>query len=86
MVDLALYIVIAFQESNANFNTGSPASLVRTVDEQLARTDDGTFSLEEEASLQLASKGAWGLLVGTAIWSQNLPADVPRSYSRTTSR
>lgn len=41
VVDLALYIVIAFQESNANFNTGSPASLVRTVDEQLARTDDG---------------------------------------------
>lgn len=84
VVDLALYIVIAFQESNANFNTGSPASLVRTVDEQLARTDDGTFSLEEEASLQLASKGAWGLLVdesGTTIWSQNLPADVPRSYS-----
>lgn len=47
VVDFFLYAVIAYQESNSNFNDGTPASTMRAVDQALERQDDGAWTLGE---------------------------------------
>ena len=84
VVDLFLYVAIAYQESEANFNDGTPVSVTRAVDGSLARAEDGTYVLGEEGAAALAADGAWSLLLdgkGAVAWSQNLPDDVPLLYS-----
>ncbi len=41
VVDFFLYAVLAYRESEANFNDGTPISVTRTVDEALVRGEDG---------------------------------------------
>lgn len=83
VVDFFLYTVIAYRESEANFNDGTPATVTRAVDEGLAQTD-GAYRLDEAGAETLAGNGAWAMLLdgeGAVAWSQNLPDDVPRTYS-----
>ena len=83
VVDFILYLVIALQESEANFNDGTPVSVTRAVDAALARGEAG-YALDVEGAGELAQHGAWAMLLdegGAVVWSQDLPADVPMSYS-----
>lgn len=83
VVDFVLYVAITIHESDANFNSGTPAAAVRTVNESLAHDGD-TWSLADEGAAELARHGAWAMLVdaeGSVAWSQSLPDDVPVSYS-----
>lgn len=84
MVDFFLYAAIAYRESDANFNDGTPATVTRAVDAALAPDAGGAYALGGEGAAELAAHGAWGMLVGAdgaVIWSQNLPSDVPTSYA-----
>lgn len=84
VVDFFLYLVIAFQESNSNFNDGTPASTTHIVDRALTRTEDGGFSLEANGERELAQNQAWALVIdeqGAVAWSQNKPDDVPSAFT-----
>ena len=41
VIDFFLYAVIAYRESNSNFNDGTPASTTRAVDQALEQDADG---------------------------------------------
>lgn len=84
VVDFLLYAVLAYRESDANFNDGTPASVTYAVDEALSKNDDGSFAFDAEGADELASHEAWALLVdttGSVTWEQDVPADVPRSFA-----
>lgn len=84
VVDFFLYAVLAYRESEANFNDGTPISVTRTVDEALVRGEDGAYAFTEAGVDELARHDAWALLVdatGAVVWEQNVPADVPRSFT-----
>lgn len=83
VVDFMLYALIAYRESEANFNDGTPITVTRTVDGALAQ-QDGAYRLEDAGMEALAQQSAWSMLIdgsGVVVWSQNLPADVPLSYA-----
>ncbi len=84
VVDFLLYVVIAYRESEANYNDGSPSSVTRVVDGALFASQDGAFELGADGEGALDAHGAWSMLLnaeGNAVWSRGLPADVPTSYS-----
>lgn len=83
VVDFILYAFITYRESMQSLNDGTPAVIVRAVDAGLS-LQDGTYVLSAEASTTLAEQSAWAQLVdssGMVVWSQNLPPDVPLSYT-----
>ncbi|OUO87753.1 two-component sensor histidine kinase [Gordonibacter sp. An230] len=83
-VDLFLYVVVAYHESDAHFSEGSPSAVVRTVDAALSRGEDGTWTLAEDGAKILDERSAWALLVdgsGSVSWSQRVPDEVPRAFS-----
>lgn len=83
VVDFFLYAVIAYQESNSNFNDGTPASTMRAVDQALERQDDGAWTLGEAGIEALEQQGAWALVIGedgAVTWSQGKPDDVPDRF------
>ena len=61
----SLYAVIAYRESNSNFNDGTPASTTRAVDQALEQDADGSWTLGRTAWRRSASRGAWALVIGT---------------------
>ena len=74
-VDLILYILIATHEMDRNYLYGTPATVTRTVSEQLA-TGDGGYELGGEAAAQLDEQRAWAQLVapdGGVVWERNVP-------------
>lgn len=84
VVDFFLYAVIAYQESNSNFNDGTPASTTRAVDQALAQEADGTWTLGEDGAEALDQQDAWALVVGAdgaVTWSRGKPDDVPDRFS-----
>ena len=84
VVDFFLYAVIAYRESDANFNDGTPASTVRAVDGALALQEDGTWTLGDAGAEALARQGAWALVIGedgAVAWSEGKPDDVPDAFS-----
>lgn len=86
VVDFFLYAVIAFSESEKNFNDGTPITTVRAVDAALARHEDGAWSLAPEGTEALDGQEAWALLAndaGEVVWEQNAPDDAPRAFSPT---
>lgn len=83
VVDFFAYAFFAVWESDNNYSEGSPASLVRAVDEGLAPAEGG-LALSGEAADALAERGAWAILVapdGTVAWEHGAPQDVPRAYT-----
>ena len=75
-VDLILYILAATHEMDRNYLYGTPATVTRTVSEQLA-AGDGGYELDGEAAAQLDEQRAWAQLVapdGGVAWSRNVPA------------
>lgn len=84
VVDFFLYLLIAFNESERNFNDGTPATTVRVVDAALARQENGSWSLAPDGAEALGEQGAWALLVdgaGAIAWERDAPSDVPRTLS-----
>lgn len=74
-VDLILYILAATHEMDRNYLYGTPATVTRTVSEQLATGDDG-YELGGEAAAQLDEQRAWAQLVapdGGVVWERNVP-------------
>lgn len=83
VVDFFLYTVIAYRESNENFDDGTPILVTRAVDGALARGEDG-WKFAESGAEALDAHGAWALLVdgeGNVAWSHGAPADVPATFS-----
>ena len=83
VVDFFLYTVIAYNESNENFDDGTPATVTRAVDGALARGEEG-WELGEAGAAELDAHGAWAILVdgeGAVAWSHGAPDDVPASFS-----
>lgn len=84
VIDFFLYAVIAYQESEANFNDGTPIVTTRAVDSALTQHEDGSYTLAEDGEEALSQHLAWALLMdasGTVIWSHNLPESVPLAYT-----
>ena len=84
VVDFFLYAVIAYRESESNFNDGTPASTMRAVDRALERQADGTWTLDEAGSQALAQQDAWAVVIdadGAVAWSHGKPDDVPDAFS-----
>lgn len=76
MIDVMLYVFIATQEMDRNYLYGTPATVTRTVSDQLTADSTGVYSLGSEAQTQLEEQGAWAQLVspdGTVLWSCNVP-------------
>jgi len=47
---------------------------------------DGTYSLNETATAQFDAQYSWAMLIGqngNVVWSKNLPADIPLTYTLT---
>ena len=83
VVDFFLYTVIAFHESNENFDDGTPALVIRAVDGALALGEEG-WTLGEAGAAELDAHGAWAVLVdgeGAVAWSHGAPDDVPASFT-----
>ena len=75
VIDFFLYAVIAYRESNSNFNDGTPASTTRAVDQALEQDADGSWTLGENGLEALGQQDAWALVIGTdgaVAWSQDL--------------
>ena len=84
VIDFFLYAVIAYRESNSNFNDGTPASTTRAVDQALEQDADGSWTLGENGLEALSQQDAWALVIGTdgaVAWSQDKPEDVPDRFS-----
>ena len=84
VIDFFLYAVIAYRESNSNFNDGTPASTTRAVDQALEQDADGSWTLGENGLEALGQQDAWALVIGTdgaVAWSQDKPEDVPDRFS-----
>ncbi len=56
VIDFFLYAVIAYRESNSNFNDGTPASTTRAVDQALEQDADGSWTLGENGWRRSASR------------------------------
>lgn len=83
VIDFVLYMFIAYNESERYFNDGTPASTVRMIDSSL-QPKDGSYTLSGESSQALNELNAWAQVVdadGSVIWSQNVPASIPDSYT-----
>ena len=84
VIDFFLYAVIAYRESNSNFNDGTPASTTRAVDQALEQDANGSWTLGESGLEALGQQDAWALVIGTdgaVAWSQDKPEDVPDRFS-----
>ena len=76
LVDVVLYLFIAVQEMDKNYLYGTPATVTRTVNDQLEASPEGGYSLSEEAASMLDEQLAWAQLVdpsGSVVWSHNVP-------------
>lgn len=75
IIDVFLYILIAVHEMDRNYLYGTPATVTRTVSEQLA-LEDGAYVLGDDAAAQLDGQGAWAQLIdagGAVVWSYGVP-------------
>lgn len=84
VVDFFLYAIIAYRESDANFNNGTPIVTTRAVDSALTQNGDGSYTFAESGMEALTQQQAWALLMdasGTVTWSQDLPEGIPLSYT-----
>ncbi len=75
IIDVFLYILIAVHEMDRNYLYGTPATVTRTVSEQLTLTD-GAYVLGDDAAAQLDGQGAWAQLIdagGAVVWSHGVP-------------
>ena len=75
IIDVFLYILIAVHEMDRNYLYGTPATVTRTVSEQLALTG-GAYVLGDDAAAQLDGQGAWAQLIdagGAVVWSHGVP-------------
>ena len=75
IIDVFLYILIAVHEMDRNYLYGTPATVTRTVSEQLA-LEDGAYVLGDDAAAQLDGQGAWAQLIdagGAVVWSHGVP-------------
>ena len=75
IIDVFLYILVAVHEMDRNYLYGTPATVTRTVSEQLALTD-GAYVLGDDAAAQLDGQGAWAQLIdagGAVVWSHGVP-------------
>lgn len=74
IIDVFLYILIAVHEMDRNYLYGTPATVTRTVSEQLA-LEDGAYVLGDDAAAQLDGQGAWAQLIdagGAVVWSHGV--------------
>ena len=81
VIDFFLYAVIAYRESNSNFNDGTPASTTRAVDQALEQDADGSWTLGENGLEALGQQDAWALVIGTdgaVAWSQDKSPTIRR--------
>lgn len=87
MVDLALLLGIALVESNAEGLTAdSGGATVSQLAYTLEENDDGSWEITDPSLEQtLEDDGCWAALIdedGTVLWSRNVPADFPDTFSR----
>lgn len=81
-LNMVLIVVICLA---ANHNMATPELSIRQLASMVTETD-GAIRVEPEICDRLNEVDAWAMLLneeGAVIWSEGMPADLPRSYTAT---